>query len=201
MRRMASASVGIALVTAMLVACGGNVSTGAPGTSSSSSGGTSSSSSGGTSSSSSGGSTSSSSSSSSSGAPGPACTTTPSAVATNHRATATACPPSTNGVADGCLSDSDCTQGDACACASQFGGNAPHANACIATGCRVDADCGPGGFCSPSTGERCGGLSGYFCHTPSDCCTNDSDCPSGQACRHDPTLGSWRCEAISVCNG
>jgi hypothetical protein len=110
-----------------------------------------------------------------------------------HRAVASACPnapvpPSSDATAPApsCSRDDDCTTGFACACdlrcdpARAF---AP-ASVCVPAGCRTDADCGPGGFCSLSfvpasgscSGTLNGAVTGTFCHTPSDECTNDSDC-------------------------
>ena len=103
---------------------------------------------------------------------------------------------------DTCTSDSQCTMGGPCAChGSAFltGGNA-----CVPGNCHVDADCGAGGYCSPSQGEAsCGGLGGYYCHTPNDTCVDDSDCPGGttgpQQCIHRATTGRWECGPILLC--
>jgi hypothetical protein len=137
--------------------------------------------------------------------PGPACPGARGAP-TNHRAVATACtslsPAETDaGLADACTVDTDCPTGNTCECSGQIGGNARSGNQCLPTTCRVDSDCGAGGFCSPSSGGRCSGLTGYFCHGPSDCCTNDSDCATGNACLYDPTVSHWQCAAVTVCNG
>jgi hypothetical protein len=108
--------------------------------------------------------------------------------------------------ADQCLVDSDCPTGAACGCAnSYYGGNAIHANSCFTSQCRVDSDCGPGGYCSPSFGAYCGALTGYFCHTAADTCTNDTDCScassSGSQCAFAPASGHWQCGPAVACAG
>jgi hypothetical protein len=107
--------------------------------------------------------------------------------------------------ADECVIDSDCSTGSACGCAADYyGGNGVHGNPCVMAQCRVDVDCGPvgSGFCSPSFGERCGGLTGYFCHSSADTCNTDADCcGSTPACRYQSTLGHWACQSIIACNG
>jgi hypothetical protein len=69
--------------------------------------------------------------------------------------------------------------------------------------CRVDADCGPCGWCSPShSNQYCAGVAGYYCHTSSDQCVNDSDCADsgvGMMCRYDTSLSYWRCIRLVVC--
>jgi hypothetical protein len=69
--------------------------------------------------------------------------------------------------------------------------------------CRIDADCGAGGYCSPSAGsDSCGGLGGYYCHTPKDSCINDTDCSSnnpGQVCTFSTTDAHWECTEELVC--
>jgi len=70
----------------------------------------------------------------------------------------------------------------------------------------VDADCGAGGWCSPTYDFSCGsffGFIGYYCHTPSDTCLDDSDCGTGSppaSCRYNPTVGAWAC-ATGQCAG
>ncbi len=80
---------------------------------------------------------------------------------------------------DTCTHDTDCPSGELCAChGSAFTGGA--GNTCTQGNCRVDSDCGSGGYCSPSHGTSgCGGLTGYYCHAPSDSCVDDSDCSGG----------------------
>jgi hypothetical protein len=94
---------------------------------------------------------------------------------------------------DECFSDDEC--GDfVCRCRE----HAASANICLRQGnCGVDADCGRGGFCSPSFGN-CGnynGVIGYFCHTPTDGCTDDSDCAGEWEpyCMWNSVAGRWTC--------
>ena len=104
---------------------------------------------------------------------------------------------------DGCLTDSDCPTGQACACASQVGGSTLHTNTCVAAQCRVDADCGRSvGICSPTRGY-CGGLIGYYCHSEADTCITDADCcePSASSCQYQPELGHFACQAPVGCSG
>jgi hypothetical protein len=99
---------------------------------------------------------------------------------------------------DGCQSDADCGASQVCACHGSpylYGGNT-----CMASTCRVDADCGVGGYCSPSQGpNNCDDLVGYYCHTPDDACTNDTDCIGGgnQACMWSTSDRRWKCMAIN----
>ena len=98
---------------------------------------------------------------------------------------------------DSCFEDADCGS-TVCAC---DGGWRSGSNTCLSGNCQVDADCGAGGWCSPSLSD-CGffgGVEGYWCHTPEDTCTNDSDCPEtgdfgGPGyCMYSQTLGHWEC--------
>lgn len=94
---------------------------------------------------------------------------------------------------DTCVHDTDCATGETCACH----GATYHAdgNECIAGNCRTDADCGANGFCSPTIGG-CGSLAGYYCHTASDTCVDDTDCTSGgglQACEYVSASARWEC--------
>jgi hypothetical protein len=138
--------------------------------------------------------------------------------------------------AGGCMSDSDCTDGkngrcfpfsgvvgpggcsyDECFTDSTCGAKTPclcrnsptsnDANGCDPGGnCAVDSDCGPGGYCSPS--ESCNGAT-YYCHTASDTCVNDADCPSvdGGAlscatfarCAYDSQTQHWACAQLVCC--
>jgi hypothetical protein len=101
---------------------------------------------------------------------------------------------------DGCLSDADCTGSVPCACRSSASDSM--LNFCATqSNCRIDADCGPSGYCSPSLLDlvqnngysMCENLAtGYFCHTPKDSCTDDSDCNQG-TCNFDLTSQSWSC--------
>jgi hypothetical protein len=146
--------------------------------------------------------------------------------------------PYSSGNADGCSSDSQCTAGvngrcfpfgglvgrggcsyDECFTDSQCGPQAicacrgsstdQSANYCVPVGdCVVDSDCGPGGYCSPSR-ESCGSTP-YYCHTPVDTCTNDTDCPAVDAggspcavvapCAYDLQERRWTCrQVVFVC--
>jgi hypothetical protein len=107
---------------------------------------------------------------------------------------------------DTCFSDSDCAASDAgnvaCLCRTTVFGSADTPNLCaIGSECRLDSDCGPCGFCSPSdlAGTFCGTPPTWFCHTPSDQCTDDSDCPNGVTCTHDAMTKRWTC--ATVCSG
>jgi hypothetical protein len=93
---------------------------------------------------------------------------------------------------DACQEDSDCATGGPCACSE--GGNQ-----CLGGNCQVDSDCSGGALCSPSFGP-CGSYSGviaYYCHTPDDECTNDTDCsdPDEAAgyCMYSSEVGHWLC--------
>jgi hypothetical protein len=102
---------------------------------------------------------------------------------------------------DGCQTDSDCGAGQLCVChgsAYSYGGNA-----CMPGNCRVDSDCGAGGYCSPAHGTtNCGYVSGYYCHTARDFCTNDSDCSNGafpDVCTWSATDNRWECQMALLC--
>lgn len=110
---------------------------------------------------------------------------------------------------DTCTRDSDCTTGGPCACRLATRG-ASGANVCLAGNCRTDGDCGAGGYCSPSFGTcgDYGGVVGYYCHTASDECVDDSDCGRLDAgflgqrpyCMYAPETGRWVC-GNSACAG
>ncbi len=102
---------------------------------------------------------------------------------------------------DTCSSDGDCAAGAACVCRSDVG---PATNDCSQVGnCRVDADCGANGYCSPQPSTRScadGVAPQFFCHTASDECVDDSDCPvsgsvsSVRRCAFDPVgKKAWLC--------
>lgn len=110
---------------------------------------------------------------------------------------------------DTCTVDADCAAGQLCDCRSDwhYGKNGPAR--CLPGNCRVDADCGPDGFCSPSLDPNCGsylGVSGWYCHTKSDSCVNDSDCQAVDGgfptpfCGYKPEAGRWMC-STSQCVG
>jgi hypothetical protein len=104
---------------------------------------------------------------------------------------------------DTCASDSDCGADRACECRPSA--SSPLPNWCVtSSNCRVDADCGTGGYCSPSL--RCNGsldsgslpgCVGYFCHTPQDSCTDDSDCTGDDTCNYDGANKRWSCGYIA----
>jgi hypothetical protein len=99
---------------------------------------------------------------------------------------------------DTCASDNDCPAGELCACHGS-----PYTfaagNTCVPGNCRVDSDCGAHGYCSPTTSfGHCGRLTGYYCHTSSDQCVDDSDCPSGP-CAWSATGGRWECLTVAPC--
>jgi hypothetical protein len=104
---------------------------------------------------------------------------------------------------DTCVHDVDCPAGQACAChGTPYTGGA--GNACVPGNCRVDADCGPRGYCSPSSAQvtGCSGLAGFFCHTPADECTDDSDCmgtTGPQLCAYWTTAKHWQCHTALLC--
>lgn len=91
---------------------------------------------------------------------------------------------------DQCSTDSECGSGTPCICRSSPSDSSP--NVCASEGnCVLDSDCGPGGYCSPSS-QSCYGALGYYCHTASDTCINDADCPSADA-------GAYSCPVSSIC--
>jgi hypothetical protein len=98
---------------------------------------------------------------------------------------------------DECQSDADCPPHAPCECRDSA--SSTEANICVTSGnCAVDSDCGPGGYCSPGSLEGICEHPSYFCHTPKDACTDDSDCPpmaSGvaQTCNYDSQTGHFGC--------
>ncbi|MBV8760837.1 MAG: hypothetical protein JO257_26320 [Deltaproteobacteria bacterium] len=120
---------------------------------------------------------------------------------TEHRVASQTCTASagdSNG-SDECLSDADCASGGVCSCAGKTFEYA-HAtrNICVQANCRTDADCTGGYLCSPSNadGGPFYGVQGYYCHTPHDQCTVDSECnDNGRAgyCMFAPEVGHWAC--------
>jgi hypothetical protein len=102
-----------------------------------------------------------------------------------------------------CLSDSDCPTNDVCGCAASLSAFSPNGNQCLPGNCHVDGDCGANGFCSPSLGQGCSPhipLAGYYCHTASDACNNDSDCPTLGYCAYSPEVAHWAC-TYATCAG
>lgn len=105
-------------------------------------------------------------------------------------------------VYDTCFVDGECAAGAACNCDPLNG------DSCQPSNCRVDSDCACG-YCSPSPNtNNCipdfgNGVSGVYCHTAQDQCTNDSDCnvnDNGGVCAYQPTVGYWAC-AYAMCAG
>jgi hypothetical protein len=98
---------------------------------------------------------------------------------------------------DECFVDGDCGSRIPCECRDQNIFGAP--NVCLAaSNCAVDSDCGPPGFCSPSVVVGQSPSVAFFCHTPSDTCSEDSDCPVPdgpfvEQCRFDAPTAIWRC--------
>ena len=73
--------------------------------------------------------------------------------------------------ATGCVSDADCAANSICQCGDPVG----H---CVTASCRSDAEC-PGGFCATyDSTAGCGGLA-FACTTPRDECHSGSDCAAG----------------------
>jgi hypothetical protein len=105
---------------------------------------------------------------------------------------------------DTCQSDHDCKPNQVCACAPPLRSGSTLGNTCLDGNCHVDSDCGAYD-CSPSLGPGCIPmlpLVGYFCHTASDTCTNDSDCQTTGVgyCAYHPELGHWAC-MHATCGG
>jgi hypothetical protein len=104
---------------------------------------------------------------------------------------------------DACVHDSDCKTGELCVCHGSA--YSPGGNTCLPGNCRVDADCGAGGFCSPSPPDttNTGSVAGYYCHTPMDACTNDSDCAKAggalDVCVWSGKQSRWMCERQTPC--
>ena len=103
---------------------------------------------------------------------------------------------------DACQHDTDCPTNELCVChGSAFATG--DGNTCMPGNCRVDSDCGANGYCSPDhgAGGGCGSVTGYYCHTTSDQCVNDSDC-SGQGqdvCAWSDTAKRWECQQQLLC--
>jgi hypothetical protein len=101
---------------------------------------------------------------------------------------------------DACGTDNDCPSGQLCVCHDSAYNH--DGNTCLPGNCRVDADCGPGGYCSPAHGTNdCGGVNGYYCHTPQDQCIDDSDC-AGQGfdvCSWSAQANRWECQMAAIC--
>jgi hypothetical protein len=103
---------------------------------------------------------------------------------------------------DECRTDGDCATGNSCVCGPDNGtGDRELFNVCVPSNCRVDSDCGSGGFCVPSRGY-CGGVTGMYCLTSKDTCSDPTtDCPcQANACVYAPQVSHWVCGS-SFCAG
>jgi hypothetical protein len=133
-----------------------------------------------------------------------ACTDHKHSTPVNHRVDPVTCPASAGDSfgADECLSDADCAAGsgqtEVCSCAGNTFEYA-HAtrNLCVPADCRTDAECAPY-LCSPSNGDGGPfyGVQGYYCHTPNDTCSNDSDCVNNGTqgyCMFSVLSDHWTC--------
>jgi hypothetical protein len=101
---------------------------------------------------------------------------------------------------DTCSGDAACPTGQTCACHGSPYDNG--GNTCVSGNCRVDSDCeGGAGYCSPAYATMgCGGLAGYYCHTPQDQCVNDGDCGSGgYVCTYATSSARWTCQQQLLC--
>jgi hypothetical protein len=106
---------------------------------------------------------------------------------------------------DQCFSDSDCAvavllaESSHVPCACRYPSIYGAPNLCLTlSNCAVDSDCGREGFCSPSSVSSIGEPAfGYFCHTPSDLCIDDTDCNLGgnttSSCQYNVSNGHWFC--------
>jgi hypothetical protein len=103
---------------------------------------------------------------------------------------------------DECASDKMCNGAQVCECRSKV---ESMRNLCHNGNCRIDADC-LGNFCSPSALEvfaNCrstieSGSFGFFCHTKSDECIDDSDCSNepNKACVFSVKSLHWACAEL-----
>jgi hypothetical protein len=103
---------------------------------------------------------------------------------------------------DTCLHDTDCPTGQLCVCHGS-GYSDGYGNTCMPGNCRVDSDCGADGYCSPSHGTSgCGEVTGYYCHTSRDTCTNDNECGSMgsfDVCAWSESDKRWECLNFTPC--
>lgn len=100
-------------------------------------------------------------------------------------------------VYDDCATDADCDAGSVCYCTASTSAR------CLSTGnCLVDGNCGGSNrYCSPSMGMDCDGyhsVDGYYCHTSTDSCIDDSDCTGTDYCNYDVYKGRWQCTPINT---
>jgi hypothetical protein len=106
---------------------------------------------------------------------------------------------------DTCANDAACPSDQTCAChGSPYVGG--QGNTCTQGNCRVDSDCdGGAGYCSPAENTMsCGSLLGYYCHTASDQCVDDTDCGQSsqggpQVCTYSTTTNRWQCQVEGLC--
>jgi hypothetical protein len=102
---------------------------------------------------------------------------------------------------DDCFTNTDCAPSGTCLC-----GAGAAWDRCVASNCGSDSDCSDGCLCSPSYDLTCGpydGIRGYYCHTPADECTNDSECMDGGVvgyCAFSMDANKWIC-GHSFCAG
>jgi hypothetical protein len=101
---------------------------------------------------------------------------------------------------DTCTVDTDCPTDQLCVChGSAYDTGA--GNTCMAGNCRVDSDCGADGYCSPSPNGGCGYVGGYYCHTASDTCVDDTQCneAGGGSCVWSSPAAHWECQPSQAC--
>jgi len=104
----------------------------------------------------------------------------------------------------GCATDSDCAEGEMCACAGVIA-DQPR---CVPTGCTGATDC-PGTLCGLSIGTPCGPPTSLYgaclapeheCRTAEDCSQRMHQCQSGerpQICK--ATTDRWYCGEPDMC--
>jgi hypothetical protein len=98
-------------------------------------------------------------------------------------------------VYDACVSDGDCGGGLLCACNSAGIGNR-----CVTATCRLDSDCGGGGYCGPVIAACSPEIFTYQCHSSTDGCLVDGDCPINETCEAYSEKG-WACWLPQPCRG
>lgn len=93
---------------------------------------------------------------------------------------------------DECVVDADCSDHRVCTCRD----TGYEFNACRAGACVTDGDCGDE-YCSPSYAQCPGdGVERWVCHTRRDECVDDADCNAtdpGRFCKFDDARGIWAC--------
>jgi hypothetical protein len=98
-------------------------------------------------------------------------------------------------VYDACTSDGDCAGGTLCACNPVGIGNR-----CVTGSCRIDSDCGVGGYCGPVVYACSPQIFAYQCHSSTDGCLVDGDCPINETCEGYSEKG-WACWLPQPCRG